>query len=46
MASESTEDTKILYNHLKEKEKVSPMTDYENIKEHIIDTLLGEGSDD
>ncbi|MDE3840993.1 secretion system protein E (plasmid) [Bacillus methanolicus] len=45
MAAESLKDTKILINHLKQKEKVSPMSDYEKIKDHIIDTLLGEDTD-
>ncbi|MFT9495739.1 MULTISPECIES: ATPase, T2SS/T4P/T4SS family [Bacillota] len=42
MAAESLEDTKILIRHLKQKEKISPMTEYEKIKNQIIDTLLGE----
>lgn len=42
MAAESLEDTKILICHLKQKEKLSPMTEYEKIKDQIIDTLLGE----
>lgn len=41
MADESLEDTKILLRHLQRKEKVSPMTEYEKIKDQIIDTLLG-----
>jgi pilus assembly protein CpaF len=42
MAGESLEDTKLLIRHLKNREKASPMSEYENIKDHIIDTLLGE----
>ncbi|KZE68041.1 secretion system protein E [Fictibacillus phosphorivorans] len=42
MADESIEDTKILYSHLKKKEQESPMSDYEKIKDKIIDTLLGD----
>lgn len=42
MAEESLEDTKILIRHLKKKEKLSPMSDYQKIKDHIVDTLLGE----
>ncbi|MGS2778429.1 ATPase, T2SS/T4P/T4SS family [Robertmurraya sp. GLU-23] len=42
MADESLEDTKILLNHLKWKEKDSPMSDYEKIKDHIVDHLLGD----
>jgi pilus assembly protein CpaF len=42
MANESLEDTKILVRHLKNREKLSPMSDYEKIKDQIIDTLLGE----
>jgi pilus assembly protein CpaF len=42
MATESLEDTKILIRHLKQREKESPMSEYEKIKDQIIDTLLGE----
>ncbi|MDD9309782.1 ATPase, T2SS/T4P/T4SS family [Cytobacillus firmus] len=42
MAEESIDDTKILISHLKEKEKISPMSDYEKIKDQIIDSILGE----
>lgn len=45
MAEESLEDTKIIVRHLKQREKVSPMTEYEKIKDQIIDTLLGEELD-
>ncbi|NRD80835.1 Flp pilus assembly complex ATPase component TadA [Bacillus sp. BRMEA1] len=42
MAAESLEDTKILYQHLKKQEKVSSMTDYDQIKDEILEILLGE----
>jgi len=45
MAEESIEDTKILLSHLKRKEKQSPMEDYLKVKDHILDTLLGEELD-
>lgn len=42
MASESLDDTKILINHLKEKQRQSPMSEFDLIKDQIIDSLLGE----
>lgn len=42
MAEENLEETKILIKHLRKKEKVSPMSEYLNIRDHIVDTLLGE----
>jgi pilus assembly protein CpaF len=42
MAEESIEDAKILIRHLQQKEKVSPMTEYEKFKNQIIDSLLGD----
>lgn len=42
MASESLEDTKILIRHLKQREKISSMSEYEKIKDQIIHTLLGD----
>lgn len=41
MANENIEDTKVLIQHLQKKEKVSPMTEYEKIKDQIVDTLMG-----
>lgn len=41
MADESFEDTKILLNHLKEKEKHFPMTEYLKIKDQFFDSLQG-----
>jgi pilus assembly protein CpaF len=42
MAEESLEETKLIVRHLKNREKVSPMSDYLKIKDQIIETLLGE----
>lgn len=46
MANENIEDTKVLIRHLQKKEKVSPMSDYEKIKDQIVDQLMGEYLDD
>jgi len=40
MAEESVEDTKILLNHLKKKEKLFPMSEYERQKDNILNDLL------
>ncbi|QCJ45464.1 secretion system protein E (plasmid) [Bacillus sp. S3] len=45
MASESIDDTKILIQHLKKKEAVSPMSEYDKIKNQIVNSLLGEELD-
>lgn len=46
MAEESPEDAKIVLNHLKKKEKESPMSDYRNVQENIVEHLLGEKIDE
>lgn len=42
MVDESLEDTKILLRHLKKREQISPMSEYEKIKEQVLETLLGD----
>lgn len=42
MADESFEDAKILFNHLRRQETISPMSEYEKIKDHILDSLIEE----
>lgn len=43
MAEQSLEDTKIVVQHLKRKEKESPMSEYEKDREKLIDELIGVG---
>lgn len=42
MAEESLENTKIIISHLKKQEQKYPMSDYEKIKDDILDILIGE----
>lgn len=42
MAEENLEETKILLNHLRERSKLFPMSEYEQIKDQILDLVLGE----
>ncbi|KYD21381.1 ATPase, T2SS/T4P/T4SS family [Caldibacillus debilis] len=42
MAEQSMEDTKIVVQHLKRKEKESPMSEYEKIKHQLAENLMGD----
>jgi len=42
MAEQSWDDTEIIIQHLKRKEKISPMREYMKVKDQIIDSLLGD----